>query len=186
VGRRLLLAIPVALILAMGAGVAVATDTPELSATGPTGVTGTEATAVFDLGDRTIRQVRYDDRETLVYTFELTNEGSLPVRVVGLADPDVEARLFEQLELVDEDGSEEFTIGGRESQQVSLHLRMTNCESLSARSGSFVSQVVLETASLIGVVGGAEVTVELPEEVRTGSPREAGCANATATSRSSG
>jgi hypothetical protein len=128
--------------------------------------------------------VRYHDRETLTYTFELVNDGALPVRVTGLAEGS-DPRLFDYLRLVDENGDRQFTVPGGESTQVSLQLAMTGCETLSARAGSFVSEVVLATTSPMGI-GSRDVTVLLPEEVRTGSPREAGCANATASSRPPG
>jgi hypothetical protein len=61
---------------------------------------------------------------------------------------------------------------------------MGGCETLSARAGSFVTEVALATERM-GVVSD-DVTVALPEEVHTGSPREAFCPNATATSRPPG
>jgi hypothetical protein len=45
----------------------------------PTSVAGTEATSVFSIGEHTVRQIRYDDGGTLRYTFEVTNEGRLPL-----------------------------------------------------------------------------------------------------------
>jgi hypothetical protein len=58
---------------------------------------------------------------------------------------------------------------------------MNGCETLSSRSGSFVTTLALRTrqAELFDDV----VTVSLPEEIHTGSPREASCPWATATSR---
>ena len=84
-GKRMLIALVVALLVAGGAGIAAATQSrPALSAHGPTRVSGTDATAVFRVGDRTVRQVRYQDRGTLGYTFVLANDGRLPVTVTGL------------------------------------------------------------------------------------------------------
>ena len=40
---------------------------------------------MFDIGDRHVLQVRYADHETLTYTFELVNDGLLPIKVKGLA-----------------------------------------------------------------------------------------------------
>ena len=57
-------------------------------------------------------------------------------------------------------------------------------QTLSARAGSFATEVSLRT-SRAGVVEDV-VTVELPEEVHTGSPREVFCPRATATSRPPG
>ncbi len=54
---------------------------------------------------------------------------------------------------------------------------MSGCESLSARAGSFVTEVVLRTEQA-GVFDDA-VTVPLPEEIHTGSPREAFCPEST-------
>ena len=61
---------------------------------------------------------------------------------------------------------------------------MHGCETLSARAGSFATQMSLR-AELAGVID-QEVTVTIPEEVHTGSPREVFCPNATATSRPPG
>lgn len=186
VAKRIVLGAALAVALVGGGGAAaVATATPELRAAGPTTVSGTTGTAVFELGDQTYRQVEYHDRGTLVYSFRLVNDGKLPVRVSGVEPPDPDPRLFDFLELTDARGSEEFGIGAGESVRVELHLAMTGCETLSARAGSSVPEVTLVTTSALGV-GSREVTVPLPEEVRAGSPREAGCANATATSRPPG
>ncbi len=163
----------------------MAASSPQLRATGPTSVTGTDGTSVFEIADRKIRQVFYRDRGTLVYTFTLANDGSLPVRVTGFEPPELDPRLFDYLEVTDSEGRTEFGIGGGETTKVQLHLRMTGCETLSARAGSSAVEVTLVTTGPLGL-GGDEVTVALPEEVRTGSPREVGCANATATSRPPG
>lgn len=182
--RRTLATVLAAGLLSTGAGVAVAAGEPVLEAHGPTQVTGTSATAVFRIGDRTVRQVRYEDRETLVYSFVLANEGRLPVRVTGLEPLEVPPRLFEYVGIADDEGREEFTVpsGGRTT--VRLSLLMHSCETLSARAGSFATEVSLRT-SRAGVVEDV-VTVELPEEVHTGSPREVFCPRATATSRPPG
>ncbi|HEU4513869.1 MAG TPA: hypothetical protein VFR87_12250 [Nocardioidaceae bacterium] len=167
-----------------GAGMAVASTDPSLAAHGPTSVSGTEASAVFRVGGRTVRQVRYADRETLVYSFALENEGRLPVTVRGLAPLERTPRLFGYVELTDAEGREEFTIpaGGRTT--VAVGMLMHSCETLSARAGSFATEMSLRTerAGMIDDV----VTVTFPEEVHTGSPREAFCPKATATSRPPG
>ena len=61
---------------------------------------------------------------------------------------------------------------------------MVSCETLSARAGSFATHVNLST-SRAGILED-QVVVELPEEVHTGSPREAFCPRATADSRPPG
>jgi len=178
-GRRsALVAAGVLVLVAGGAGVAIARSTPTLESGGPTSVTGTEATAVFQVGDRTVRQIRYDDGGTLRYTFRLTNDGNLPVTVLGLDDEQADPRLFTLDELT------ERTIGAGESADVTLSMAMGGCETLSSRSGSFVSTIAVRTrqAGLFEDV----VEVRLPEEVHTGSPREAFCPNSTATSRPQG
>ena len=83
-----------------GGGVAAARSTPTLHASGPVGVAGTEASAAFTVADRTVRQVRYVDRGTLRYTFRLTNDGRLPVTVLGLADGQPDPRLFDLVRTV--------------------------------------------------------------------------------------
>lgn len=182
--RRALIALVVLAGLVLAGGLAGARSTPDLAASGPTSVTGTEATAVFRVGDRTVRQVRYADAGTLRYTFGLTNRGRLPVTVLGLAPGQADPRLFHLLELTGPTGRGTVEIGGGESQQVTLALEMGGCETLSSRSGSFVTEVRLRT-SQAGLFED-EVTLTLPEELHTGSPREAFCPNSTATSRPRG
>jgi hypothetical protein len=100
-GRRIGLVAVVLLALLAAGGIALARSGPALSAGGPTSVAGTEATGVFQIADRTVRQVRYDDGGTLRYTFELTNDGRLPVTVHGLADEQPPSRLFTYVGLTD-------------------------------------------------------------------------------------
>jgi hypothetical protein len=177
--RRVLIALVVVLAAVAGGGVAVARSAPTLTASGPTSVTGTEATGVFQIGDRTVRQVRYDDGGTLRYTFRVTNDGRLPVTVLGLAEEQPDPRLFTHSGLTGPG-----RLAGGETGEYTLDLRMGGCESLSARAGSFVTHVVLRTEQA-GVFDDA-VTVTLPEELHTGSPREAFCPESTATSRPPG
>ena len=184
--KRVVLSAALAVAVVIGGGAAaVASSSPELRASGPTGVSGTTGTAVFELGDQTYRQVRYHDDGTLVYSFVLENESMLPVEITGFEPPSPDPRLFDYLKVTDPEGRTEFSIGGGEQSEVELHLGMTECETLSARAGSSVTEVTLVTSRLLGM-GSREITVELPEEVRAGSPREAGCADATASSRSPG
>jgi hypothetical protein len=186
VAKRVVLSAALAVAVVVGGGAAaMASVTPDLSATGPTSVSGTTGTAVFELGDQTYRQVRYHDDGTLVYSFTLSNEGMLPVRIQGFEPPDPDPRLFDYLKVTDSGGDTDFDIGRGETAEVQLHLGMTQCETLSARAGSSVTEVTLVTSNALGI-GSREVTVTLPEEVRAGSPREAGCADATANSRSPG
>jgi hypothetical protein len=185
VRRRLAVAAIAAPLLVGGAGVAVASGPPQLQAGGEPSVEGTTGTAVFEIADRTIRQIRYGDRGELVYTFDLANDGPLPVTVKGLGDSVQDPRLFDFLSLQDGSGAEEFTIGAGESERVSLTMAMTGCETLSARAGSIVDEIAVRTVGPVGL-GGDDTVVTLPEEIRAGSPREAGCANATASSRSPG
>ncbi|WP_091026348.1 hypothetical protein [Nocardioides szechwanensis] len=178
-GRRsALVAAGVLVLVAGGAGVAIARSTPSLEAVGPTSVSGTEATAVFEVGDRTVRQIRYDDGGTLRYTFRLENDGPLPVTVLGLDEEQADPRLFTFVGLTEQ------TIGAGESADLTLAMSMGGCETLSSRSGSFVSTIAVRTqqAGLFEDV----VVLALPEEVHTGSPREAFCPNSTATSRPQG
>ena len=183
--RRHLLALLAALfVVAGGAGVAVANAPLRLEASGPTAVTGTEASAVFTIADRTIRQVRYHDKEVLSYSFDLRNDSNLPVTVTGLQPLERAPRLFRYVDLRDEEGASRFTLPAGTTTRVALRMRMQNCETLSARAGSFASQVALATTRA-GFLD-QTVLVTLPEEVHTGSPREAICPQATATSRSPG
>lgn len=182
--RRLFAGLVVSLLVVLGAASAAAVPSPRLIASGPTSVSGTDATEVFTIADRTVRQVRYQDKGTLVYSFVLTNHGPLPVTVTGLAPLDQEPRLFHYLRVTDADGDRSFTIdpGGRTV--VRLSMLMHSCETLSARAGSFATEANLQT-SRAGLLHSA-VTVTFPEEVHTGSPREAFCPSSTATSRPPG
>jgi hypothetical protein len=183
--RRHALVLLAALAVVTGAaGVAVAKTPAHLSAHGPTRVSGTDATAVFRIADRTIRQVRYRDHGVLVYTFRLRNDASLPVTVTGTAPLAHEPRLFDYLTLTDRRGASRFTLGAGNSTVVQLRMRMHGCETLSARAGSFATEVVLRTTR--AHMWHDVVPVQLPEEVHTGSPREAFCPNSTATSRPPG
>ncbi|MGH3369326.1 MAG: hypothetical protein ACRDPR_04940 [Nocardioidaceae bacterium] len=182
--RRVLAAVLTGVLVAVGAGVAVAGSEPTLVAHGPTRVEGTDASAVFRIGGRTIRQVRYDDRGTLVYSFSLANEGRIPVTVKALVPPVREPRLFRMRGISDGAGGSEFTIPPGQRRTVRVSMLMLGCESLSARAGSFATEVRMRTerAGMLEDV----VTVTFPEEVHTGSPREASCPRATATSRPPG
>ncbi|MCW2797103.1 hypothetical protein [Nocardioides sp.] len=182
--RRVLLLASLLLLVLVGGGVAVARSTPSLSTAGPTSVAGTEASATFRIGEHLVRQIRYADAGTLRYTFRLTNGGRLPLTVVGLAAEQPDTRLFTYVSLTSADGASHIALGGGESEDVTLSLLMGGCESLSARAGAFVTEVVLRTRQA-GMFED-EVTVTLPEEVHTGSPREAFCPNSTATSRPPG
>lgn len=176
--RNALAAAGVVVVVAAGSGVSVASSTPELSADGPVTVTGTEASGVFTIADRTIRQIRYADQGTLRYTFTLSNDGRLPVTVSGLAPDQADPRLFDLVSL------SRAALSPGTSREITLTLDMNGCESLSSRSGSFVSEVVVRTRQA-GVFHD-DVTVHLPEEIHTGSPREAFCPESTATSRPQG
>lgn len=182
--RRALLAVALMAGLVLAGGIAVARSTPDLQATAPTSVTGTEATAVFQVGDRTIRQVRYDDAGSLRYTFRVANRGRVPVTVLGLASGQSDPRLFSLVGLTGPEGQDEVEIGGGDSAELTLALEMGGCETLSSRSGSFVTEVRLLT-SQAGLFED-DVRLVLPEQLHTGSPREAFCPNSTATSRPPG
>jgi hypothetical protein len=183
--RRHLLALLAALLMvAGGAGVAVAKAPARLSTSGPIQVAGTSATAVFTVGDRTVRQVRYHDKGTLYYGFTLHNDGTLPLTVDGLAPLARAPKLFRYLALVDEDGATRFRIPAGGSVDVELRLRMESCERLSARAGSFATEINVNTTR-VGFVDEV-VNVTLPEELHTGSPREAFCPESTASSRPPG
>ena len=187
-GRRIGLVLAVLLGLLAAGGIALARSGPSLTAGGPTSVTGTEATGVFAIAGRTVRQVRYDDGGTLRYTFELTNDDRIPVTVHGLAAEQPPSRLFTYSGLTDAAGRSTLRLSPGESVAVTLSLLMGGCETLSARAGAFVTEVVLrvERAGMLTGLPTDNVTITLPEELHTGSPREAFCPNSTATSRPPG
>lgn len=145
---------------------------------------GTEASAVFTLGDETVRQFRYHDRGTLRYSFRLVNDGLLPVHVQRLIRPHPEPRLLHYLALVNSHGAKDFVVPAQGSAAVTLVLGMHGCERLSARAGSYAKPVTLATSA--GGVFDHTLVIALPEHLHTGSPREAFCPRATATSRPPG
>lgn len=182
-------ALVVALLVGALGAAAVARGGPRLSTSGPVDVAGTEATGTFTVAERTVRQVRYADQGTLRYTFVLHNDGRLPVEVTGLADEQPPSRLFTPISLAaeDADGAGEAgraTVPGGGQVEMTLSLLMSGCESLSARAGAFVTEVVLRTRTVTTFTD--EVSVRLPEELHTGSPREAFCPESTASSRPPG
>jgi len=183
VRRRLLVGLTVLLLLGGGAAWALSA-TPTLQSSGPVTVEGVEASAAFVVGDRTIRQVRYADRGILRYGFALHNPGHLEVSILGLVDPAHEATLLRPQRLVDARGSTHLTLGSEASEEVVLEVLMTDCERLSARASSLISEVSVRVEGL----GGREhvIAVPLPEELRTGSAREMHCPRATASSRPPG
>ena len=182
---RALAALGVAVVLVLGAGYAVVrTTAPALRAEGPTVVTGTAASATFSIASRKIRQVRYQDRATLDYEFRLTNAEALPITITGIDPRQRNSRLFGYVGLEGADGEGPISVPAHGSREVHLLLRMGGCESLSARAGSFASSVLVRTERM-GISTGS-VRVELPEEIHTGSPREAFCPNSTAESRPPG
>lgn len=176
--RKALLVAALLVLLVLGGGIAVARSTPSLATEGPTSVAGTEAATPFTIGDRTIRQIRYVDEGTLQYTFRIANDGRLPVRVLGLAEDQPETQLFTIASITDG------TIASGETAEFTLSLEMAGCETLSARAGSYVTQITVRTKTA-GMFEDA-VELDLPEEVHTSSPREAFCPNSTATSRPPG
>ncbi len=176
--RRVLLVVGLVAAVLAGGGVAAARSTPSLHAADPGGVEGTEAGAPFTVADRIVRQLRYVDRGMVRYAFSLTNDGRLPLTVHGLAADRADPRLFDLVRL------SPVELAPGETAPVTLTLTMNGCETLSSRSGSFVSELAVRTTQA-GVFDD-EVVVELPEELHTGSAREATCPGATATSRPQG
>jgi len=171
-----------AVLLAGGAAVGV--RGPALVAVGTGDVTSGQASAVFAIAQRTIRQVRYDDRATMSYAFTLRNDSWYGVQVTGVRPPEREETLLRLRSLTDEDGDHTFGIGAGEERRVVLRVLMTDCERLSARASSMVSTVTLRLTGVGGI--GHDVEVALPEELRTGSAREMFCPLATAGSRPPG
>ena len=171
-------------LLVLGGGVAISRSVPTLKASGPTAVDGTEATSVFQVGDRILRQVRYDDGGTLAYTFVLTNPGPLPLDVQGLSEDQEPSRLFTLHSLTAAGERGPWHLGVGERLEMRLTMKMGGCESLSSRAGAFVSSIRVRTEQAGRFAD--DVEVALPEELHTGSPREAFCPNSTATSRPPG
>ena len=183
--RRVLLvlaAVTTALLLG-GAGFVV-TRAPALEPAGAGEVLGRQQSAVFSIADRTIRQVRYDDRATLRYSFSIENKAWYDVQVTGLVPEKHEQTLLRLRGLTDAAGHSSFTIAAGATRQVVLSVLMTDCERLSARASSLIGTIGVRVTGLAGV--GHDLRVALPEELRTGSAREMFCPRATAKSRPPG
>ncbi len=177
---KALLAVALVVALTVAGGVAVGAQAPDLSAHGPTEL-DTEDTGVFTIGDRTIRQFRYEDDGEVEYTFTVSNHDRYPVTLTGLAADQESSRLLSYRDLHAADGSSAVRVGAGGTAEVTLTIGMDGCETLSARAGSYATEVNVRAESL-GIFDD-EVILRLPEELRTGSPREASCPDATATSR---
>lgn len=182
--RKGLIGLCLVLALLAAGGVAVARSTPTLTTTGPGSVAGTVDVGVFTVGDRTVRQFRYADQQVMRYTFTVTNAGRWPLTLHGLAETQPRPRLVNYRDLTGADGAGTVELGAGDSTDLTLSLHMSGCETLSARAGSFITEVAVraEQAGLFT----DDVMVTLPEELHTGSPREAFCPESTATSRPAG
>jgi len=179
----LVVGVLVATLLLGGAGFVVSRS-PALISVGAGEVASKQKSAVFAIADRTIRQVRYDDRATLLYTFTLRNDAWYDVQVKGLSAEKVEQTLLKVKGLTDAEGSSSFKLGAGEERSVVLRVVMTDCEHLSARASSLIESVRLRVTGLAGM--DHEIALALPEELRTGSAREMFCPFATAKSRPPG
>jgi hypothetical protein len=181
---RILVVAVVALLAIAGGAAAVVRMDPSLTAEGPGSVTGTEASAIFQLGGETYHQIRYADRKVLTYAFTLHNDGRFATTVTGLEPVKHEATLLRLRSLTNTAGKARFEIGAGDETVVVLKIWMTDCERLSARAASQIGEIDVRTEGL----GGIEhvVTVKLPEQVRTGSAREMFCPRANASTRPPG
>lgn len=172
-----------AAVLVGGAVAAVALPRPGLEVPRALGVEGTTASAAFPLGPGApVRQVRYADRDRLVYRLVLRNDGAMPVTVTGVEDG-VPDRAHPLLRVVGLAGGD-VRVGGHEQRELRVVVVMTNCEFVSPRSGTVVSSLRLHVRRL-GVLP-ASVTVPLPERLRTGSPRDEHCPHSGHDTRSPG
>lgn len=179
---RLTLAVAVAVAIALGAGAWALVPPPTLEADGPVTVSGTDASGVFTMGTTTVRQVRYEDRGTLEYSFRLTSSGPGTARVTGVHTVGPEATLLRVRALRAPDG-DALELEPGVGRDVVLDVLMTDCERLSARASSLVTAVDVELTRW----GRTHVErVELPEQLRTGSAREMFCPRATADTRPPG
>jgi hypothetical protein len=184
--RRLaVVAVATVVVAVAGGGLAAAASSQGLSAHGPVSLDGTEASARFVMGDRTIRQFRYADRRELGYTFVLSNDTPVPVTVTDVSRAGPKATLLgvDRLERAGTKATR-FEIPAGDEVVVRLVLDMSHCEHVSSRAGSFLSELTVHE-KMAGVLDRRDV-VALPEELHTGSPREALCPRATSTSRSPG
>lgn len=154
----------------------------QLTAAGPTSVSGTPATAVYPIADDPVREIRYVDRDELRYSFTLHNAAPLPVTVTGAAAAGHEATMLRVAGLEDEDGGGSFTLAPGADRDVTLVVFMTECERVSSRAASMIGDIQLETLGF-GFLP-RTVIVSLPERIRTQSPRDASCPRSTTATRS--
>lgn len=171
-----------ALALTAAAAVAGYASPGQLTAIGPTSVSGTPATAVYPIAGDPIREIRYVDREHLRYTFTLHNSAPVPVTVTGASAAGPEATMLRVAGLEDEDGRRSFTLMPDADHEVTLAVFMTQCERVSSRAASMIGDIQLSTRGL-GFLP-RSVIVSLPERIRTQSPRDASCPRSTTATRS--
>ncbi|MGH3344554.1 MAG: hypothetical protein ACRDPK_17125 [Carbonactinosporaceae bacterium] len=160
-----------------------------LAAAGPTWVRGTQTSGTVQIGGQPVRAVRYLDRARFTYSFVLRNPGPFGVTVAGFdAPPDAlpagSHPLVRPRALTNAAGERAFTLPGGGVERVRLTALMTGCEHVAQRGGSLL-QALQVRIRVLAIVPRTR-TVELPEALRIGSPRERGCPRSTPQGRSPG
>ncbi|MGP3982398.1 hypothetical protein [Streptomyces sp. KR80] len=170
----------VALTATLG-GLVTLTGHP-LAGRGPTSVAGTPASAIYPIAGGPVREIRYVDRDLLTYTFTMHNASALPVTIAGVGRPEHEATMLQIRRLTDESGDSTFTVAPGHDEVVRLSLLMTGCERVSSRAASMVGEVPVKVRTA-GVLPHTAV-VDLPERIRTQSPRDKRCPRSNSATRS--
>jgi len=132
-----------------------------------------------------LRPLRYADRQEVQYTLDLHNGGPTGVTVTGVAGPPDGTRVLLRPVAVLADGSDAapFRIGRGDTRQRVVRMQYVDCEVISSRSSTVIDSVTVRFR-VLGVP--RKQTFPLPERLRIGSPRDAGCPRSRAETRPPG
>ncbi len=152
-------------------------------------VTSPTESAAFEVGGRRYRQLGYDDRKQITYDFRLANSGPVGVTVTRIRLRSVGRYLlltpvgFALGKPSGPSAFESFSIAASDSRPVVLAAYFANCEFVSPRAASLVTDVRVDYR-VAGI--SRHAVVALPETLRIGSPPVQGCPRATLSSRPPG
>ena len=178
--RRALVAVGLAALVLVAGLVVLLPRTASLAVTGEGRLVGAPTTASFGVqAGPVLHQVRYEDGAELPYAVAVRNDGPLPVTITGLVrDAPGDRRLITPVGV-----AEDVHLGAGESGEVVLRFAFDGCEGVDQRSSTLVREVGV-SVSVLGVPGNR--TLNLPEMLRTSSPRDVDCPLAHVGSRSPG
>ncbi|MGH3327740.1 MAG: hypothetical protein ACRDPT_08120 [Streptomycetales bacterium] len=155
------------------------------TAAGPAWVRGAQTSGTAEISGQPVRAVRYVDRGRFAYSFVLRNASPLGVTVAGVDGPPAGShRLVRPQALTNAAGERAFALHGGGAARVRLTVLMTGCEHVAQRGSSLLSALRVRIR-VLGILPRTR-TVELPELLRVGSPRDSACPRSTPHSRSPG